>query len=127
MRRGRTARQRRQRAACGLAQSKAAGRPCTDEFWISLRRWSKERGFPKTKLTLAYFPDTFRGMMATRDIEQGEAIVRVPDRLLVTASKAKAAVLSRAKARSPSFGSDWGLSEHQSLAYWVYAETELQE
>ncbi|KAJ2486668.1 hypothetical protein EV174_000980 [Coemansia sp. RSA 2320] len=66
-------------------------------------------------------------MMATRDIEQGEAIVRVPDRLLVTASKAKAAVLSRAKARSPSFGSDWGLSEHQSLAYWVYAETELQE
>ncbi|KAJ1725844.1 hypothetical protein LPJ53_000105 [Coemansia erecta] len=29
---------------------------------------------PKTKITLAYFPDTFRGMMATKDIEAGEPL-----------------------------------------------------
>ncbi|KAJ2087395.1 hypothetical protein IW138_005012 [Coemansia sp. RSA 986] len=44
---------------------------------------------PKTRLTLAYFPETFRGMMATKDICKGDDIVRVPEHLLVTASKAK--------------------------------------
>ncbi|KAJ2782452.1 hypothetical protein H4R18_002258 [Coemansia javaensis] len=73
---------------------------------------------PKTKLTLARFAGTVRGMMATRPIGAGEALVCVPDRLLVTASKVRQAVLARAGA-----GAAWRLSEHQALAYWLCAES----
>ncbi|KAI8320925.1 SET domain-containing protein, partial [Martensiomyces pterosporus] len=95
--------------------------------WSGLRDWCKMQGLPKTKLTLAYFPDTFRGMMATRDIDQGEDIIRVPERLLVTASKVRRLTMARAKADSSSAAGmgGWDLSEHQSLAYWVYTEAEL--
>ncbi|KAJ2910507.1 hypothetical protein GGI21_000800 [Coemansia aciculifera] len=124
MRRGRTARRRRQR----IDSSSSAGRPCTDEVWTNLRGWCKAQGMPKTKLTLAYFPDTFRGMMATSDIGLGEDVVRVPERLLVTASKVKRSTLARATSIDSSSRTDrWDLSEHQSLAYWVYVETELKD
>ncbi|KAJ2493009.1 hypothetical protein IWW37_001013 [Coemansia sp. RSA 2050] len=109
----------------------AVGRPCTDLAWTSFRSWCKEQGLPKTQLTLAYFPATFRGMMATRDIGPGEDVVRVPERLLITASKVKRAMLARAaiagKAGKAVQSDRWDLSEHQSLAYWVYVEAELQE
>ncbi|KAJ1861100.1 hypothetical protein LPJ73_001122, partial [Coemansia sp. RSA 2703] len=82
---------------------------------------------PKTKLTLAYFPDTFRGMMATKDIEVGEALVSVPENLLITASKVRKLVERRIAAfpneSSGSKGRRWPLSEHQSLAYWLYSES----
>ncbi|KAJ2443304.1 hypothetical protein GGI03_008039 [Coemansia sp. RSA 2337] len=128
MRKGRTARRRRQRTARIESHSLTVGRPCTDLAWTTLRSWCKEQGLPKTKLTLAYFPDTFRGMMATRDISQGEDVVRVPERLLITASKVKQAMLARAAVDGGSIQSNcWDLSEHQSLTYWVYVEAELQE
>ncbi|KAJ2444997.1 hypothetical protein GGF42_006136 [Coemansia sp. RSA 2424] len=96
--------------------------------WTSLRGWCKEQGMPKTKATLAYFADTFRGMMATRDIGVGEDVVRIPERLLITASKVKRTTLARATSIDSSVHTDrWDLSEHQSLAYWVYVEAELQE
>ncbi|KAJ2745330.1 hypothetical protein GGI20_002262 [Coemansia sp. BCRC 34301] len=96
--------------------------------WTNLRSWCKEQGMPKTKLTLAHFSDTFRGMMATRDIGVDEDVVRVPERLLVTASKVKRTTLSRAASIDGlSLTDSWDLSEHQSLTYWIYVETELQE
>ncbi|KAJ1805881.1 hypothetical protein LPJ75_005188, partial [Coemansia sp. RSA 2598] len=83
---------------------------------------------PRTKLTLAYFPDTFRGMMATRDIAAGEDVVRVPESLLITASKVRQLVAAGAPSASScpsgSKPARWALSEHQSLAYWLYAESE---
>ncbi|KAJ2060441.1 hypothetical protein GGI17_003728 [Coemansia sp. S146] len=128
MRKGRTARRRRQRAACIQSRPLNVGRPCTDLAWTNFRSWCKEQGLSKTKLALAYFSDTFRGMMATRDINQGEDVVRVPEQLLITASKVKQATLARATVAGGSIKSDrWDLSEHQSLAYWVYVEAELQD
>ncbi|KAJ2022391.1 hypothetical protein GGI06_001835 [Coemansia sp. S85] len=123
---GRTARRRRQRATCTSLRPMAVGRPCTDLTWTKFRSWCKEQGLPKTRLTLAYFPDTFRGMMATRDIGPGEDVVRIPERLLITASKVKRAMLARAAAGKTTQSDRWDLSEHQSLTYWVYAEAELQ-
>ncbi|KAF9170636.1 SET domain-containing protein 4 [Mortierella sp. AD010] len=46
--------------------------------------WLKQMGCPKTKLTLAEFSNTGRGMMATKDIKAGEVIVQVPESNLVT-------------------------------------------
>lgn len=94
------------------------GQPCTDKEWIDLRRWCKQQGLPKTKLTLAYFPETYRGMMATRDIAEGEDLITVPERLLITASKVKECV--QTNSGKAYHGSRWDLSEIQSLVYWVY-------
>ncbi|KAJ2771586.1 hypothetical protein IWQ57_002146 [Coemansia nantahalensis] len=113
MRRGRTARRRRRRAV------RTRGALVLDAEWTDLRDWCRAQGMPATKLALARFPDTCRGMMATAEIRAGEDLVRVPERLLVTASRVRRATLARA--RTPST-SAWRLSEHQALAYWVYAE-----
>ncbi|KAJ2779044.1 hypothetical protein GGI15_004000 [Coemansia interrupta] len=82
---------------------------------------------PKAKTTLAYFPDTFRGMMATKDIEAGDPLVSVPENLLITASKVRKLVESRIAALSNGFSGSrdrrWPLTEHQSLAYWLYSES----
>ncbi|KAJ1727282.1 hypothetical protein LPJ61_004654 [Coemansia biformis] len=77
---------------------------------------------PKTKLALAYFPETFRGMMATTEIRPGEDLVRVPERLLMTASRVRRATLARARAPRAGEHGSWRLSEHQALTYWVYSE-----
>ncbi|CAG8548881.1 27740_t:CDS:10 [Dentiscutata erythropus] len=55
-----------------------------DVEWIIFRDWLKQKGFSKTKLTLAEFNDTGRGMMATKDIVVGEILISVPLRLLIT-------------------------------------------
>ncbi|KAJ2719702.1 hypothetical protein GGI07_005058 [Coemansia sp. Benny D115] len=134
MRRGRTQRQRQEKKQLrqGLRQepraATARGRPCTDQAWTGLREWCKSRGMPKTKLTLAYFPDTFRGMMATRDIGAGEDLIQVPERLLVTASRVRRHTMARAAAAvAPTgHGPRWSLTEHQALAYWLLEEAERQ-
>ncbi|KAJ2874403.1 hypothetical protein FB639_004104, partial [Coemansia asiatica] len=107
----------------------ARGRPCTDKTWSDLRSWCKARGMAKTKLTLAYFPGTLRGMMATKGIGAGEDLVRVPESLLVTASKVRRLVTASMRSaaacsRSGSTHLPWTLSEHQSLTYWLYTESE---
>ncbi|KAJ2220464.1 hypothetical protein IWW45_009095 [Coemansia sp. RSA 485] len=118
MRKGRAHRRRQQRRLRqGRTVQGDSGRPCIDKTWSDLRSWCKARGMPKTKLTLAYFPDTFRGMMATKDMGTGEDIVRVPESLLITASKVKRLLASDRTI-------PWTLSEHQSLTCWLYTESE---
>ncbi|KAJ1883712.1 hypothetical protein LPJ66_010957, partial [Kickxella alabastrina] len=104
------------------AGTSSRGRPCTDSAWAELRGWCKARGMAKTKLTLAYFPDTFRGMMATRDIGRGEDVIRVPEQLLMTASKVRRHTTHQAAAACGGSALRWTLSEHQSLAYWLCGE-----
>ncbi|CAH1758259.1 2762_t:CDS:10 [Entrophospora sp. SA101] len=41
-----------------------------DLEWLKFREWLNQQGFPKTKLTLAEFKGTGRGMMATKDIKK---------------------------------------------------------
>ncbi|KAJ2448161.1 hypothetical protein EV183_005574, partial [Coemansia sp. RSA 2336] len=77
---------------------------------------------PKSMLTLAYFPQTFRGMMATRPIKAGDPLIKVPERLLITASKVKRSMLLRGL---PSHSSIQTLSEHQLLVYWVYIQNSV--
>ncbi|KAF9364614.1 SET domain-containing protein 4 [Mortierella sp. NVP85] len=55
-----------------------------DQEYLDFLRWQKKMGCPKTKLTLAEFSNTGRGMMATKDIKAGEVIVQVPERTLIT-------------------------------------------
>ncbi|KAG0285241.1 SET domain-containing protein 4, partial [Dissophora globulifera] len=55
-----------------------------DKEYLDFQDWLKKMGCPKTKLTLAEFSNTGRGMMATKDIKAGEVIVQVPESNLVT-------------------------------------------
>ncbi|KAJ1877454.1 hypothetical protein LPJ66_012101, partial [Kickxella alabastrina] len=129
MRHGRTHRRRHRRKQQQQQQqhqhgagTNSRGRPCTDGAWTELRGWCKARGMPKTKLTLAYFPDTFRGMMATRAIGRGEDVIRVPEQLLMTASKVRRRTMHQAAAACGASALRWTLSEHQSLVYWLCGE-----
>ncbi|KAJ2188601.1 hypothetical protein IW139_004469 [Coemansia sp. RSA 353] len=117
---GRTFRQRRQRQRQHELAPNVKGRPSQDKEWVALREWCTAQGMPKSKLTLAYFPDTFRGMMATRNIEADEEMIRVPEHMLMTASKVRREVLARASDNGLAQSSAWRLSEHQALVYWTY-------
>ncbi|KAG9072033.1 SET domain-containing protein 4 [Linnemannia hyalina] len=55
-----------------------------DQEYLDFLEWLKNMGCPRTKLTLAEFSNTGRGMMATKDIKAGEVIVQVPEQNLVT-------------------------------------------
>ncbi|KAG0097548.1 SET domain-containing protein 4 [Podila epicladia] len=55
-----------------------------DQEYLDFLQWLKDLGCPKTKLTLAEFSNTGRGMMATKDIKAGEVMIQVPERNLVT-------------------------------------------
>ncbi|PIA13985.1 SET domain-containing protein [Coemansia reversa NRRL 1564] len=128
MRRGRTFRRRRRRAAQPKKKDIVTrGTLSLDKEWTDLRIWCKKLGMPKSKLGLAYFPTTFRGMMATKNIEAGEDLIRVPERLLVTASKIRHMLLTRpSRSVTPNCPSR-ALSEHQALAYWIYSESCLSD
>ncbi|KAJ2610492.1 hypothetical protein H4S08_003587 [Coemansia sp. RSA 1365] len=128
MRRGRTFRRRRRRATRPEKEAIATrGTPSLDHEWTDLRIWCKEHGMPKSKLGLAYFPETFRGMMATKNIEAGEDLIRVPERLLVTASKIRHTLLTCPSRSVTPNCPNRALSEHQALAYWIYSESCLSD
>ncbi|KAI9259089.1 hypothetical protein BY458DRAFT_517736 [Sporodiniella umbellata] len=55
-----------------------------DRKYESFIHWLNQNNFPETKLALANFPNTGRGMMAKEDIEEGEVIVSVPKPFLIT-------------------------------------------
>ncbi|GAB5588595.1 hypothetical protein Unana1_03495 [Umbelopsis nana] len=57
-----------------------------DASFEEFRKWLGERGFPKSKITLAEFEETGRGMMATVDLEPGDTLVSVPRNILITAA-----------------------------------------
>ncbi|KAI9502223.1 hypothetical protein BX070DRAFT_253550 [Coemansia spiralis] len=128
MAKGRTFRQRRRRVACTTQQQKH-GQVSKEQEWIDLRNWCKACKMPKTKLALAYFPNTFRGMMATRDICREEDVICVPEQLLVTASKAMSRLLKYSVNASVNISLadniSRKLSEHQTLTYWLYSESKL--
>ncbi|KAJ3006761.1 SET domain-containing protein 4 [Thoreauomyces humboldtii] len=48
--------------------------------------WLRENGYQQTLLDLSEFPETGRGMRATRDIAAGELLVSIPVHLLLTGS-----------------------------------------
>ncbi|KAG0000948.1 SET domain-containing protein 4, partial [Entomortierella chlamydospora] len=66
-----------------------------DKEYLDFLDWLKQMGCPKTKLTLAEFSNTGRGMMATKDIKAGEVIVQVPESNLVTMKSLEAIYGSR--------------------------------
>ncbi|KAL2916269.1 hypothetical protein HK105_204025 [Polyrhizophydium stewartii] len=55
-----------------------------DAAWTSFEAWLAERRFEHPPLRLAEFAETGRGLMATEDLEVGDAVVKVPARLLLT-------------------------------------------
>ncbi|KAG0344429.1 SET domain-containing protein 4 [Podila humilis] len=86
-RRGKTARarsQKRKLAEEGTAGQRVDSLIIKDQQYLDFLQWLKDMGCPKTKLTLAEFSNTGRGMMATKNIKAGEVIVQVPERNLVT-------------------------------------------
>ncbi|KAF9426149.1 SET domain-containing protein 4, partial [Podila epigama] len=85
-RKGRTARARTSKntaAESGQSQQ-IESRIIKDQEYNDFLKWLKSMGCPKTKLTLAEFSNTGRGMMATKPIKAGEVIVQVPESNLVT-------------------------------------------
>ncbi|KAJ3381074.1 hypothetical protein HDU84_005386 [Entophlyctis sp. JEL0112] len=59
--------------------------------WARFRAWmQQERCCPKTPLTLAESPVTFRGLMATRTILAGTPIISVDAKFLITIDTARA-------------------------------------
>ncbi|KAF9578171.1 SET domain-containing protein 4, partial [Lunasporangiospora selenospora] len=68
-----------------------------DQEYKEFLAWLKSMGCPKTKLTLAEFSNTGRGMMATKDIKAGEVIIEVPERNLVTLKSLQANYGARIK------------------------------
>ncbi|KAI9011009.1 hypothetical protein CLU79DRAFT_772295 [Phycomyces nitens] len=63
---------------------KTHGKVIHDQKYKQFIQWLDSNDFPKTKLDLAEFSNTGRGMMATKPIEAGEVIVSVPRRFLIT-------------------------------------------
>ncbi|RUS14658.1 hypothetical protein BC937DRAFT_93499 [Endogone sp. FLAS-F59071] len=105
---GRTARQRTVKSQTARVFASDHGEVIADSKFDKFRDWLRLTGFPKTKLTLANFRETGRGMMATKDIEEGEVIVSVPEKHLITY-----------RSVSKSYGTDHGLNSHQLLALHV--------
>ncbi|KAL0137058.1 hypothetical protein V8B55DRAFT_1545116 [Mucor lusitanicus] len=84
---------------------KTQGTVIRDKKYETFVQWLQENDFPKSKLTLANFTNTGRGMMATDDIDAGEVIVSVPRKFLIT----NESVIK-------TYGSNHALSSHQLLA-----------
>jgi hypothetical protein len=74
-----------------LLKLQAEIKPCFDKdeaipaeeraCYAALFKFCKENGAIIKKLKIAYFDPGYRGIMAARDIEAGEIIVYIPDRL----------------------------------------------
>ncbi|GAA5802082.1 hypothetical protein EDC94DRAFT_562163 [Helicostylum pulchrum] len=84
---------------------KSKGTAIHDKKYEKFITWLHENNFPESKLTLANFTNTGRGMMATSDIEAGEVIVSVPRKFLITNDS-----LTKV------YGSKHSLGPHQLLA-----------
>lgn len=52
--------------------------------YITLFQWARQNGVFFHKLKPAIFPDTGRGLMATKRINVGDLLISVPAKLLVT-------------------------------------------
>ncbi|KAF9160512.1 SET domain-containing protein 4 [Actinomortierella ambigua] len=86
-----------------------------DKQYFEFLRWLKAQGCPKTKLTLAEFSNTGRGMMATKDIKAGEVIVQVPEKNLVTMKGLQTVYGSRISRFGKKLGSHMFIALHIAL------------
>ncbi|XP_028406087.1 SET domain-containing protein 4-like [Dendronephthya gigantea] len=77
---GRTWRQRQKRRLKGAKIISLSQKP----EYIELFQWAKENGVVFHKMRPAIFPGTGRGLMATRQINDGDLLISVPRRLLIT-------------------------------------------
>lgn len=77
-------------------------------------RWLEDRNYVQTKLELADFSETGRGMMATETIESGQSIIEIPYSLLFTCQTPE--VIAAGNALPKKKGS---LNEHQALAIFL--------
>ncbi|GAA5814053.1 hypothetical protein MFLAVUS_007543 [Mucor flavus] len=84
---------------------KSKGTAVHDKKYEKFMTWLHENNFPESKLALANFTNTGRGMMATSDIEAGEVIVSVPRKFLITNDSL-----------TKIYGSKHALGPHQLLA-----------
>ncbi|KAG2189801.1 hypothetical protein INT46_010651 [Mucor plumbeus] len=84
---------------------KTKGTVIHDKKYETFIQWLQVNNFPESKLALANFTNTGRGMMAIDDIEAGEVIVSVPRKFLITN-----------ESLVKTYGSNHALSSHQLLA-----------
>ncbi|EFJ52354.1 hypothetical protein VOLCADRAFT_86703 [Volvox carteri f. nagariensis] len=98
-----------------------------------LTSWCMLNGVTFNGIVAAFVSEGWRGIVATRDLQPGEAVLRVPERLLLTTRSAArdpqlAAALqrhterSRGVAAAPSCGGGCGLGPHQVLACHLLLE-----
>ena len=52
--------------------------------YIALFQWAKQNGVFFHKMKPVNFPDTGRGLMATKQIKVGDLLISVPKKLLIT-------------------------------------------
>ncbi|KAI9334990.1 hypothetical protein DFJ73DRAFT_33610 [Zopfochytrium polystomum] len=97
--------------------TRSPGRVIVDSGWKDFRGWLRRSGLPRCSLTLAAFPETGRGLMATKNIEAGETLIEIPDGLLITSetqSPLLPAILFSVESQSHK-----RLSEHAHLALFL--------
>ncbi|XP_053561924.1 SET domain-containing protein 4 [Bombina bombina] len=80
--RGRTGRRRKKKMVTDSTQS--AVNKSHDSEYVQLKRWLKVRGFQNHHLRTAEFTDTGRGLMTTKFLQQGELIISLPEKCLIT-------------------------------------------
>ncbi|XP_062866554.1 SET domain-containing protein 4 isoform X2 [Trichomycterus rosablanca] len=56
----------------------------SNEPFVDLRRWLKQKGFSSRSLIPASFSDTGRGLMATQPVKANELVISLPERCLLT-------------------------------------------
>jgi hypothetical protein len=56
-------------------------------------KWVKDKGAELDKVTLKYFTPSYRGLIANRDIKNGEEIITIPRSAIITLAMAKKGVV----------------------------------
>lgn len=78
-------RTRRQRSRTRKEKTKAPVNLSSDDSFVRLTRWMSSRGWKQpSKLCLAKFENTGRGLMARHPIQSGDVLVSIPASLLIT-------------------------------------------
>ncbi|XP_019637584.1 PREDICTED: SET domain-containing protein 4-like [Branchiostoma belcheri] len=117
VRRGRTWRRRRRR--------KDENRPVSiahEESFVRFFQWLHRNGCRNVPLKPAVFPDTGRGMMATKALKHGELILAIPKRLLITIEAIMDSYLAPYIERA-----DPRLTPTQALAVFLICEKHRRE
>ncbi|XP_053165944.1 SET domain-containing protein 4 isoform X2 [Hemicordylus capensis] len=79
--RGRTWRKRRRQPSRSFSLCGNLGH---EHKYILLKKWLKERSFKDSILRPAQFPETGRGLMTIKTLQEGELIISLPEKCLLT-------------------------------------------